>query len=64
MMKLPLRFSVPPTTSAPARTPLDRHRLSGDHRFVDSAASLDDRTIDRHLAAGPDPKPHPGVDLL
>ena len=30
---------------------LDRHRLAGDHRFVDAAAALDDDAVDRHALA-------------
>ena len=30
---------------------LDRHRLAGDHRFVDRGASVDDHAIDRRTVA-------------
>ena len=46
---VPLR--VPPVSR---RRPLfDRHRLAGQHRFVDRGAALDDDAVDRHRLAGP-----------
>ena len=33
---------------------LDRHRLAGQHRFIDRASAFDHRAVDRHLVAGAD----------
>ena len=40
-----------------------RHRLAGDHRFVDRAPSLDDDAVDGNLFAGPDAADVAGCDV-
>ena len=52
-VKLPVLLMVPPTTSAPADL-LHRHRLAGDHGFIDEGGAFDDLAVDRDLLAGAD----------
>jgi hypothetical protein len=42
----------------------DRHRLPGDHRFVDAALAFEDRAVDRNLLAGPNPQGVADQDIL
>ena len=45
-------LSVPPVTAAPVGL-FGRHRLAGQHRFVDVALALGDLAVDRHRIARP-----------
>ena len=54
---------VPPVTGV-AGGLLDRHRLAGDHRFVDAAGAFEDDAVDRHALAGPHAQAIADVDQL
>ena len=43
---------------------LDRHRLAGDHRFIDRAVSLEHDAVDRNLFAGAHAQLIAGHDLI
>ena len=50
MTSAPLVFMVAPMSLSPDALG-DRHRLAGQHRFVDRAAALDHGAVDRHFLA-------------
>ena len=52
MTKLPVPLTVAPVTLS-AGALLDRHRLAGDHRFIDRAVALEHHAVDRDFLAGP-----------
>ena len=53
-VRTPLRLRVAPVTAV-AGALVDRHRLAGEHGFVDGRAAGDDDAVDGDLLAWPDP---------
>ena len=63
MTSVPFLLSVPPISWSPSRL-LDRHRLAGDHRFVDRGAAFEHDAVDRNAVARADAQPVAGLHLV